>query len=159
MSDRTGRALGTLSPVVYFVNSAGKILLPPIDVKDGIGATRQVYEQKYRREGYEWREAGTLQAVQKLQKQLIEQEQRILDHMGEVDERRRKAVHARTSSTLRQRMASSSTSVYEREFIKLWLDMVESKQDKYTERFTHRNMYLQALEFDANYKIEDHLGE
>lgn len=158
-SARTGRALGTLDPVIYFENASGHILLPPIEIGHGPVVARQLLDQRYKHQGYEWREAGTLADVQRLQKRLIAQEQAILDKQGLADEERRRRVHAETSSNLRQRMASSSCSPWERDFIQHWLLLREAKQDEYTKRFTERNMYLQALEFDENHKIEDRMGE
>lgn len=159
LSDRTGRALGTLDPVIYFENASGHILLAPQEIGQGINLPRRLFEERYKHQGYEWREAGTLPEVQRLQKRLVEQEQRILDKQGYVDEARRRRVHAETASSLRQRMASSSCSAWERDFIKYWLELTDSKQEEYTQRFTERNMYLQAVEFNSNHKIEDRMGE
>ena len=108
MADRTGRAMGTLDPVIYFENSSGHILLAPQEVGQGTQLPRRLYEQRYKHQGYEWREADTLDKVVKLQKRLVEQETAILRHQGQVDEEKRRRVHAETASNLRQRMASSS---------------------------------------------------
>lgn len=151
--------MGTLDPVLYFESASGHIVLPPVDIKEGIALTRRIYEERYRPRGYEWREAGTLSDVQRLQKRLIDQESKILQGQGQADEDRRRRKHAEINSNLRQRMASSACSPYEREFIGLWLDQREDKQREFTQRFTERNMYLQALEFNSNHKIEDRMGE
>ena len=158
MADRTGRAMGTLDPVIYFENSSGHILLAPQEVGQGTQLPRRLYEQRYKHQGYEWREADTLDKIVKLQKRLVEQETAILRHQGQVDEEKRRRVHAETASNLRQRMSSSSCDPWERDFIREWLKLTEEKQKQYTQRFTERNMYLQALEFDSSHKIEDRMG-
>lgn len=170
MADKTGRALGTLSPVIYFEKTNGGITLqgiyherhlalPPIEIGQGPGLARAIWEKRYRPMGYQWCEADTLSKAQDLQQRLIAQETKILQHQGHVDEERRKHVHKQTASSMRQRMASSSCSAYEREFIRLWLEMTEEKQKQYTQRFSERNMYLQALEFDNNHHMEDRMGK
>src|SRR5580698_4199308 len=80
MPDRTGRALGTLSPVLYFENASGHILLPPVEIGKGDATARKLFEERYKPQGYEWREASTLWDVDRLQKKLQEQAQRELDH-------------------------------------------------------------------------------
>lgn len=156
--DRTGRALGTLNPIHYLQNANGHLILVPVEQKEsGLADARRVYELKFKPQGYEWKEAGTLKEVQILQKRLVEQEQRILDGQGQADVNRRQRLHAEVAASLRQRMMSSSCSAYERDFIELWLNMREEKQDQYTQRFTERNMYIHALEFDSSSKPEDRI--
>ncbi len=151
MADRTGRAIGTLSPVIYFENSSGYIILAAIEVGHGTELARKTYEQQFRPKGFEWCEADTLPKVQRLQQRLIQKQ-------GHADEERRRIAHAKTASDLRQRMASSSCSAFEREFIDLWLRQTESKQKEYTQRFTERNMYIHALEFDSKTTATDRMG-
>lgn len=159
-SERTGRALGTLDPVIYFQNASGHILLPPVEIGKGPVEARRLYEQRYRGHGYEWREAGTLAEVDTLQNRMVEQEQRILTHQGQVMDDAREKVRRETSSNLRQRMASGNCSAWEREFIQHWLNLREDKRKQYTQRFTERNMYLWAAAFDSNNKqVEDRIGE
>ena len=157
MPDRTGRALGTLDPVIYFENQSGHILLPPVEIGHGPALARKLWEERFKPQGYEWREAGTLSEVQRLQKRIVEQEQRILDRQGQVDYERRARVHRETASNFHRRMASSDCDPWERDFIREWLKLRDSKQDEYTRRYTERNMYLQAVEFDSNHKIEDRM--
>jgi hypothetical protein len=157
MPDRTGRALGTLDPVIFFENSSGHILLPGIQIGEGPSEARRMFESRYKAQGYEWREAGTWTEVQRLQKRLVEQETRILQQQGQVDAERRARVHRETSSNLRARMASGDCDPWERDFIAAWLQLREEKQAEYTKRFTERNMYLYACEFDANSKVEDRI--
>lgn len=158
--DKTGRAMGTLDPVIYFQNSAGHILLPPVEVGKGPGLARMIFERRYKSQGYQWMEAGTLHDVERLQTRLIEQETEILKKQGYRMDAAREACRKSTSANLRRRMASSDCSPYEREFIELWLQMDEEKRKKYTQRFTERNMYLTALEFDSNNtRVEDRMGK
>ena len=157
--DKTGRALGTLDPIYYFENASGYIVLAAIEVGHGPAGARKVYEEQFRPKGFEWCEADTLPKVQRLQQRLIDQENRVLQQQGHADAERRRRAHAKTASDLRQRMASSSCSAYEREFISLWLGLTESKQKEYTQRFTERNMYIHALEFDSSTKVQDRMGE
>lgn len=157
--DRTGRVLGTLDPILYFINSSGHIVLPPVEIGHGPELARRIFEERYKPKGYEWREAGTWPDVQRLQKRLIEQETKILQHQGQVDEDRRRRLHSQTASNLRSRMASADCDPWERDFIRAWLDLTDEKQKMYTQRFTERNMYIQSVEFDSKHRIEDRLGE
>jgi hypothetical protein len=159
LSDRTGRAMGTLSPVIYFENAGGHILMPPQEKGQGEATPRRLFDQLYKKKGYEWKEAGTLNDVDRLQSRLIEQEQRVLTRQGFVMDQAREHARKQTTSRFLQTLASSSTSEYEKEFIRLWMDMSEDKRKIYTQRFTERNMYLEAREFDSNHKIEDRMGD
>lgn len=159
LSDRTGRAMGTLSPVIYFENVDGHILMPPQEKGQGEELPRRLFEQLYKKKGYDWKEAGTLDAVDRLQSRLIEQEQRVLTRQGFVMDQAREQARKQTTSRFLQTLASSSTSEYEKEFIRLWMDMSEDKRKIYTQRFTERNMYLEAREFDSTHKIEDRMGK
>ena len=158
-SDRTGHALGTLEPVIYFINAAGHILLPPQEIGQGTVTPREMYERRYRAQGYEWREAGTIYEVDKLQNRLVAQEAKVAGaqsaRMDEIRERARRE----TASNLRQRMCSSSCSAYEREFISLWLGMEEEKRKKYTQRWSERVGYIWSREMDAKTKVEDRMGD
>lgn len=123
-------AMGQLNPVVYFINSSGDIALPP--------STEEALKLKDRmsRRGYELREAGTLAEIDSLQKTMQEQEHA-----------RRLLEFGRTESSLAEarriirdrliaRMTSSSTSPYERDFIRAYLQLREEKREKWRNRFT-----------------------
>ena len=82
MADKTGRALGTLDPVIYFKKIDGPIvqagvlienhvILPPVPVGEGPGMARKIWDTRYKKQGYEWCEAGTLAEVQKLQQHMM----------------------------------------------------------------------------------------
>jgi len=175
VTDKTGFAPGTLSPVIYFHNrrkntisdgkvivhlSHGHFVLPPVEMGQGPGLARMIWERRYKEQGYEWCEASTLSDVDELQSRLIEQESRILEAQGQMLDNVREASRKATASNLRQRMVSSSCGPFEREFIQLWLSMDEEKRKKYTQRFTERNMFLWAAAMDSgNNRVEDRMGE
>lgn len=155
--DRTGRALGTLRPVIYFENSGGHLVLPPEEIGQGTALARRIYEERYRPNGYEWCEAGTLEAVDQLQQRLIKQEQGILDLQAETMTEHRIKVVNDVADRLRQRMTSADCSSFERDFIDAWLRIREDKRKQFTQRWNERNMYLWAREMDANTKVEDRI--
>lgn len=168
--NRTGYKMGTLSAVIYFEKADGSIvpvhgcpiekhiLIPPSEIGDGGRLARMLWEQKYKAMGYAWCEAGTFKEVQELQRKLVVQEMKVNHHMGSYDHEVRKRVHAKVAESLRQRMASSSCSPWERDFIKAWLDLREDKQDEYTRKWEQKQYYLQCVEFDSTHKLEDRLG-
>lgn len=140
--------LGTLSPVIFFVNhrdpahEPGYILLAP----HSDFATPEGYSREY---------ADTLSAVDRLQSRLQEQEARLWQQEADaslaVGAERREAI----ADSLRQRMCSSSTSAYEREFIRLYLQLREEKRQKHQQRFLERNAFLYAREFDLGDRKSD----
>lgn len=171
---KTGYKLGSLSPVIWWENRKETvrvhgcpierhILIPPTEIGDNGALARQLYEARphgrpsYKDQGYVWNEAGTLKEVQTLQARWEDQEMKVLRHMGHYDHEVRKKVHAEVAGRLRQRMASSACSPFERDFIKLWLELRQSKQDEYTKKWEDRIFYNQALEFDSNHKLEDRM--
>lgn len=174
MADKTGRALGTLSPVYYYRNkqkhtitdgkvtvhlSHGHFIIPPVEVGAGPGLARQIWETRYKDRGYEWCEAGTLSDVDELQHHLVEQESRILEAQGHMMDTIREGIRNQTASNLRQQMMSAACSPFEREFIRLWLEMDVDKRKEFTQRFTERNMYLWAREMDGSTRVEDRMGQ
>lgn len=158
VSDRTGHKLGTLDPVLYFENANGHIILPPAEIGQGPALARQIYETRYKKQGYEWREAGTLNDVDRLQQRLVAQESAVRAAQGERMDAVREKVRRETSSNLRTRMQSAGCSAYEREFIQLWLDMDEQKRQKFTQRWTERVEYIWAREQDSKTRVEDRMG-
>lgn len=153
------RALGTLEPIVYFENSRGEIVLPPSTElatyfywhkRDQRGKT-------YREWGFEWREAGTLEEVDRLQKKLQEQDRRKEEVLLEKDERRGEDLRKRVRDNLYARMVSSGTSEYEKEFIRLYLELREEKRARHRQRFLERTSYLWAREMDPGTLPQDRL--
>ena len=142
--------MGQLNAIVYFENSHGVIALPPstdyaLMVKD-----------RMRHRGFELREACNLPEIDRLQKKMEEQEYRNCQAQLERDHSLRARVRARTRSNLMQRMVSSSTSAYERDFIQNYLMLDEAKREKYQQRFSQDQMYFEAREFDSgNKRMQD----
>lgn len=159
VADRTGRALGTLNPVIYFINGAGHILLPPEEIGHGPVIARRLYEERYKHQGYAWCEAGTLADVQKLQKRMVEQEERELKKQAETTWEGQRSARERVNSNLRQRMASSDCDPWERDFIRYWLQNREDKQTEFMQRFQERNQYLWAAEQDSKTQVSDRMPE
>jgi hypothetical protein len=158
MSDNTGRARGSLRPVIYFEAPNGYIILAPVEIGHGTEVAKRMYEERYKAQGWRWCESGTSWSdVTKLQKRLQEQElkeaqARGANMMAAYDISRRK-----TASDLRQRMASSDCSPWERDFIAAYLDLSEEKRKKYEGVWDQHHAYLWALEMDAKTKIEDRM--
>lgn len=161
MSDRTGRAAGTLEPIIYFERSDGHVILPVYDAGCPEQA-RRVFTERFKNhatEKWQWRETdGTLSAVDALQKRLTDQELRRDARMMEAHQAVRERCRAEVASALRQRMCSSSTTPYEREFISVYLTLRdEAKRDKYRQGLEHRNYYLFAREMNSGTKVEDRM--
>jgi hypothetical protein len=142
--------MGQINAIVYFENSRGVIALPPstdyaLMVKD-----------RMRHRGFELREARNLPEIDRLQKKMEEQEYRNCQAQLERDHSLRSRVRARTRSNLMQRMVSSSTSPYERDFIQNYLMLDEAKREKYQQRFSQDQMYFEAREFESgNKRMQD----
>ena len=122
-------AMGQLNPVVYFVDSNGNIALPP--------STEEAHKlrDRMRSRGYELREAGTLHEIDVLQKQMEEKE--FAQARMELDRNERAVADKRKEirERLMARMISSSTSQYERDFIKAWLMMRDDKRKEKADKF------------------------
>jgi hypothetical protein len=153
--DRTGIAKGSLRPVIYFENKDHYVILPPEEI-GVVGIARSVYERKYKHEGWEWREAGTLGEVDALQKRLVDQEVRRDTAMADRNSEMRERLFRQSGAVLRQRMVSSDTTPWERDFIKAYLALRENRRDKYRDALMHHNYYIWAREQDS-VKVDDHL--
>ena len=154
MSDRTGIARGSLSPAIYFERSDGYVILAPGE-KGNREFARMAYDLKYSREGWQWREAGTLHDVDRLQQKLADQEMRRMEQMACVNQQVREEVMRQTGAALRNVMVSAGTSDFEKEFIRLYLDMRNEKRDKYRQELMNHNYFIAARELDSSTKIED----
>jgi hypothetical protein len=141
--------------VIYFENYSGHILLPPEEIGKGPALARKIFEERYERQGYMWREAGTLWDVDKLQKRLVDQSQRELDQQAARVSNAREVARSQTRSNLYQRMASSDCDPWEREFIRYWMDLDDQKKKTFEQRFKERNMYLWAREQDSGTRASD----
>lgn len=136
------RKLGSLEPVVYYrnhrdpVHPPGFLMLAPYsDFPTPPGYTREA--------------ADSLAEVDKLQRTLIEQERRDAEADLLYNEVVMGAKRAEVYDRLRQRMVSSATTPYEREFIELYLKLGEEKRERHRQRFMERTMFLWAREMDT----------
>lgn len=118
---------------------------------------RQMHQQKY--SDWEWREAGTLADVDRLQKRLVDQENRRSNHMAQTVGDRSRAITDAVADNLRQRMCSSATSAFEREFIGLYLKLREDKRETYRQRLTEAQWFMWAREMDSKTKFEDRMPD
>lgn len=154
----TGFARGSLSPVIFFERKDGFCILPPIEVGHGVELARQLHaDPRYR--DWEWREAGTLSEVDRLQKRLVDQESKRSEHMAQAVGDRSRAITDAVADNLRQRMCSSATSVFEREFIGLYLKLRDEKRGKYRQRLEEHNWFMWAREMDSKTKFEDRMPD
>lgn len=138
----TMRKMGSLEPVIYFINHLDR------SHPEGFHVLAP-YSSFPTPEGYERAAAETLADVDRLQRILIEQERREWEREAIVNEvlvaERRQAVRDR----LYARMIGAGTSEYEREFIRLYLELREDKRERYRQRFMERTAFLWAREMDA----------
>lgn len=153
--DRTGIARGSLRPVIYFEHADGRIILAPESIDTDYSFARKAYEQRYHGEGWMWSEAGTLTEVDRLQKRLCEQEHRKIEKMVRVDEHVMSRVRNEYAEKLRARMVSSSTSQFEREFIRSYLQLRDDKRSRYQQRLLEHNSFIYAREYDSKTNPED----
>ncbi len=160
MSDRTGMARGRVRPIVYFQNQSGYVILAPEEIGKGLEVAKRMYEERYKYQGWMWCETdGSFSDAAKLQKRL--QEQALIEARQKRDttmesyNRTKEAIAAR----MRAQMESSSCSNWERDFIKLWLQLSDEKRAKYEQRYTETVSYLWAMEQDSGTKVEDRMPD
>jgi hypothetical protein len=146
------RALGSLEPIIYFEDRDGQIMLPPT-TEDA----RWLYQSKYSKEGWEWKEAGTLAEVDVLQKRLVAEERRRDEATAERDDRAGVVKWRAVGDALRERMISSSTSPYERDFIAAYLQVREDRRERHRQRWLERTSYLWAANMDSGTKPTDRM--
>lgn len=142
---------GTHEAVIYFRNyrdpahPVGYLMLAP-------------YSDFPTPAGYERCGAESLSEVDKLQRVLIYQERASAQNEYFHDEATFGARQQAIRDRLYARMVSDSTSPYERDFIKSFLELRdEKKREKYAAAFEHRAMYLHARENDTpkNRRVDD----
>ena len=133
--------------VRYFCNAFGNILLPPDD------ATRCP-------SGYESCEANTLPEIDMLRDRLVAQTRRELDAQAIRDEYTFGAKRKATLDSLTTKLASSTTSEYEKEFIRYYLQLRdEEKRKNYQKRFACDTAYFELRELDKARTPEEFIGE
>ncbi len=142
------RKPGTIEPVFYFLNGnnpahpPGYILLAPYTG----GGDRCLCPTP---EGYRLEYADTLSAVDKLERILQHQEYESAQREGQRDmellEARRKEIRDR----IYQRISSSETDEWNKEFYRLYLQLSDERKKKiYAQRFLERESYLWARHND-----------
>ena len=132
--------------LIYFRNAAGDISLPPTDDTP--------CPPDYMR-----CEANTLTEVDALQRELQSATYRRSQLELIRDEQAFATARERVRSDLTARIASSATSEYEREFIRLYLQLREDKRAAYRARFECDRAYLEMRENDRPRNAEELLGE
>ena len=136
------RKPGTIEPVIYFRFPDGHLTLAPYsDFPTPEGAIREGAE--------------TLSQVDRLQERLVAQERVEWEREVETDAARFQTRMDEVRDRLYARMTSSSTSEYEKEFIKLYLQLRNEKRAKYQQRWLERTAYLHAREFDIGNRRAD----
>jgi hypothetical protein len=155
--DRTGIAKGTLRPCVYFSRRRDMYcILAPMEVNSGLELARMVYERRYKQD-WLWCEATTLQEVDRLQKRLANQSIQEAEQKIRVNSLMRDRVYKQTGDALRSQMVSSSTTQWERDWIRAYLQLREDKRDKFRDSLLHRNYYIMAREFDEGKHVDEML--
>lgn len=161
MSDRTGRAVGSLEPIIYFERDDGYCVLPCYDAGCPEQA-REVFDRRFKNnleEKWRWRETGTqLRDIDEFQKRLVEQETRRNEVQLHNHGIMRDAIRKSVRDSLYSKMVSSSTSPFEREAIGYYLDMRDDvTRDKWRTQIEASQCYLWAREQDSNSKVEDRM--
>jgi hypothetical protein len=133
--------LGTLSPLIYFVNRRdssrreGYIMVAP-------------YSACPTPPGWERMEAGTLRECYALQARLQDQELDDWQREGGREIEILRARFAQQRATIVERMSRASTP-FDRQYLETILQIKESRLAYAEQQFEHRNMYLHSLEHDA----------
>lgn len=152
-------AMGRLNPVYFLENAAGHVMLLPEEIGQGPALARRIWTERYKDHGWDWREAGTLSDVDRLQQrleaQMVAEEQKRANVMDASDAR----AHHRTASNLYQRMISADCGVIERDFIRAWLDLKADKRSQWQQRVQETIGYIWARENDQRTRVEDRMGE
>lgn len=136
------RKPGCIEPVIYFRYRDGHINLAPYsDFPTPDDAIREY--------------ADTLDAVDRLEAILQRQEREAWEREAERDEAlldaRRKALRDR----IYQRISSSETDEWNKEFYRLYLQVSDDKKARYRQRFLEREMYLHARHNDIGKRRAD----
>ncbi len=150
--NKTGYAPGRVEAIVYFASPSGEVVLPPT-TEDA----RWLYRTHYQNHGWEWCEASTLAEVDALQDRLVSLEKDKLEREVERDERMLAPRREEIRSALYQRMTSAKTDEFEKEFIRLYLQLREDKREKWKQRWLERTSYLWAREQDSHTKATDRM--
>ena len=133
--------------VVYFENAQGKISLPPtLDTPTP--------------PGYERRECQSISQVRELERRMAQEARDRRDaeweHEQESWTEARRDIRRRIMTSIE----SSSTSQYEKDFLRSWCQLRDEKRrDHYQRIFEQREAYFEALHYDKPRNAEEVLGE
>ena len=150
----TGFARGSLSPIYYFENAAGHLVMPVYDAGKPEQA-RLVFNARFKPKGYDWRETKNLAEVDRLESRLIAQEARKTELMIDQEAGKMERIQSMVRSNLRHRMVSSDCSEFEREFIRLYMSLRADKKSKYEQRLKEHNSYLWIRNMNSGTKLDD----
>ena len=159
MADRTGMAMGRLRPVYYLENGSGHLMMLPEEIGEGPTMARKMYEERYRAQGFEWREAATLNEVNRLQERLADQYKREAQRRADVLDASDERHYKRSASDLYQRMISSDCGQVEKDFIRAWLDLRGEKKSKWQSEVQNTISYIWARENDDRTRVEDRMRD
>lgn len=160
MSDsRTGRAPGQIDGPDYFQHhETGHIMLPPGDSTDPNTLRRAVYQIKNdsRYRDYEYRKVTTLSELDELTKRMVLQEAQAREKEGQYEAKALAQWEKSFKDKIYQKLASSSTSEYEKEFLRLWLQLRDEKKKKaYAQRFLEHQCFFVQREMDSARTLSD----
>jgi hypothetical protein len=144
----TMHKFGTLTPVIYFIahrdprHAEGYVMLA-------------AYSSQPTPAGYSREYADTLAAVDRLQKRLQEQTRREFDAEREAIEAAGGSIRRLIRDRLMAKLASSSTSEHDKDFIRSWLVVREDRRDEFARHFEMRNAFIHARENDLGDRDAD----
>ena len=148
---QVNRTMGTLQPILYFENfTTGEISMPPSD------EIAYNIKSEMARRGFDLKEAGTLREIDKLQHKMQDWEYKVGQRAMERDDQLRVKVRAGTRQRLIDRMVSSSTTPWERDYIKAYLMLADDKREKWRkEHALYRNCYFALRENNSMQPLKD----
>jgi crotonobetainyl-CoA:carnitine CoA-transferase CaiB-like acyl-CoA transferase len=129
------RKPGCIEPVVYFRRPDGHLTLAPYSNFPTPDDAIREY-------------ADTLDAVDRLEAILQRQEREVWEREAERDELLLDARRKELRDRIYQRIASSETDEWNKEFYRLYLQLTDDKKARYRQRFLEREMYLHARHND-----------
>ena len=133
----------------YYKNASGDIQLPPND---------ETYFTVCP-PGYDRFEANTLDEVDRLQKELQAATYRRCQQEQMRDEVAFQESRKRVVDSLNAKLASAATTEYEKEFIRLYIQLRDEKREAYKKRFACDTAYLELRENDKPRNAEETLQE
>lgn len=130
-------AVGTFSPVIYFESPTGEISLPGTDEENQRGQN-----------GWIRKEANTLKAVDELQRRMEDNDRRDLREKLNRDEFMFQEKRKKTRESLLRTLTKRTTSPYEKEFLREYLNLSDERKRKFYGRDKNINSFFLAREYD-----------